>query len=200
MSSSRSHPRVKQNTDGRSHSSSRTSTNEAQYHIWSRQSIQSYRGSISNCSDHTNVSADDEDSLRLSRDNPRVSRNFSVSASSGRGSSVSDHKSILSLWKSTFHRNESQSTIRTSLGARPDTLPTAPSTPLQEFSPLSAPSILYYLKTYVFCIYEVVIPLLRKQSCFNSRSSQQRVSLVPIFPIVVYLPSGHDHRRRMQCL
>jgi hypothetical protein len=120
MSSSRSHSRVKENTDdsdGPSRSSSRTSTTEAQYHMWSRQSIQSYQGSISNSSDHTNVSADDGDSLRLSREGltPRVSRNFSVSASSGRGSSVSDHKSILSLWKSAFHRNESQSTIRTSL-------------------------------------------------------------------------------------
>jgi hypothetical protein len=147
MSSSRSDTQLKQNTedsDRPSRSSSRTPTNEAQYHKWSGQSIQSYQGSISNTSDHANVSVNDEDSLRLSSEGltPRVSRNFSVSASSDRDSSVPDNKSILSLWKSVFrHRNQSQSTIRTSLGAESSTLPTAPSTPLHTFSLLSAPLI-----------------------------------------------------------
>jgi hypothetical protein len=147
--SPRSH-RVKQNTDsdGPSHSSSHTSTTEARYHKWSKQSTQPYQGSISNTSGHTNVSADDgKDSLRLSRGRltSRVLRNFSVSPSSnGEDSSVSasDHKSIYSLCKSAFrHRNHSQSTIRTGLGAGSSTHPTAPSTPPQNstlFSPLGA--------------------------------------------------------------
>jgi hypothetical protein len=99
--------------------------------MWSRQSIQSYQGSISNSSDHNNVSVDDDDSLRLSREEltSRVSRNFSVSTSSDRDSSVSDHKSIYSLSKSAFHhRNQSRSTISTSLGDGSDTYSTAPST------------------------------------------------------------------------
>ncbi|KAI0299265.1 kinase-like domain-containing protein [Russula brevipes] len=114
------------------------------YSKWSRRSIQSYQGSISNSSGHNNVSVNDEDSLRLSREGltPRVSRNFSVSASSGRDSTVSDHKSTYSLSKSAFrHRNQSQSTIRTGPEAGSGTLPTAPSTPLHTFSPLSAPFI-----------------------------------------------------------
>jgi hypothetical protein len=143
MGLSRSHARVKQNTDdsdsdsdrpSRSSSRTPTGTNEARYRMWSRQSIPS----ISNSSDHTNVSADDKDSLRPSRGDTlrRVSRNFSVSASSGQDS---DHKSILSLWKSAFrHRNQSQSTVRTSPGSGSNTLSTAPSTPLHKFSPLSA--------------------------------------------------------------
>ncbi|KAI0299259.1 kinase-like domain-containing protein [Russula brevipes] len=71
------------------------------------------------------------DSLRLSREGltqapPGVLRNFSVSASTrGRDSSVSDHKSINSLWKSSFlHRNQS---LRTSLGAGSGVHSTAPS-------------------------------------------------------------------------
>ncbi|KAI0299264.1 kinase-like domain-containing protein [Russula brevipes] len=114
------------------------------YTKWSRRSIQSYQGSISNSSGHNNVSVNDEDSLRLSREGltPRVSRNFSVSASSGRDSTVSDHKSTYSLSKSAFrHRNQSQSTIRTGPEAGSGTVPTAPSTPLHTFSPLSAPFI-----------------------------------------------------------
>ncbi|KAI0299245.1 kinase-like domain-containing protein [Russula brevipes] len=140
--------RVKQNADdGPSHSSNHTSTTEARYHKWSKQSIQPYQGSISNSSGHTNVSADDgKDSLRLSRGRltSRVLSNFSVSPSpNGQDSSVIDRKSIYSLCKSAFrHRNQSQSTIRTGLGAGPGTLPTAPSIPPQNsalLSPLGAP-------------------------------------------------------------
>ncbi|KAI0299253.1 kinase-like domain-containing protein [Russula brevipes] len=136
MSLSRSHARVKQNADDSDRPSSRTptGTNEARYHMWSRQSTPS----ISNSSGHTNLSADDKDSLRPSREGgtPRVSRNFSASAFSGPDS---DHKSILSLWKSAFrHQNQSQSTIRTSPGSGSNTLSAAPSTPLHKSSPLSA--------------------------------------------------------------
>jgi p21-activated kinase 1 len=150
MSLSRSHARVEQNTDDSasdrpSRSSSRTPTNETRYHMSSRQSIQSDQGSISNSSGHNNVSVDDNDSLRLSREGltPRVSRNFSVSASSDRDSdsSDSDHKS--SSKSASRHRNQSQSTIRTTLGAGSDTLSTTASStlPLHKFGPLSASSV-----------------------------------------------------------
>jgi hypothetical protein len=147
MGSSHSHTQLELNTDDSdrpSRSSSRTYTNDAQYPKcqWSRQSIQSDQGSISNSTDHNNVSVNDRDSLRLSKEG-LVSRNFSVSGSSrGRDSSVSDRKSFFSLCKSAFrHRIQSQSTICTSQGAGSGSLSHAPSTPFHKFSPLSAPSI-----------------------------------------------------------
>jgi hypothetical protein len=154
MSYFRSYTQLKQDTDDSdrpSRSSSRTSTIEPQYHKLSRQSIQS----ISNSSEHTNVSVNDKGSLR-------VSRNFSVSASSSRDPSVFDqfdHKSTYSLAKSAFrHRNQSQSTIRTGLEVGSSTLPTAPSTPSQRFSPLSAPFNQDNVSSSAGYTYHIAIP------------------------------------------
>ena len=76
--------------------SSRISINGALYHKSSEETLQSHQGSISNCSVHNFTAAIDEDPLELSGQDP----------------SISDHKSLHSLLKTTFEfRNQSLSTV-----------------------------------------------------------------------------------------
>ena len=76
--------------------SSCTSINGALYHKSSEETLRSHEGSISNCSVHNFTPAIDEAPLELSGQDP----------------SISDHKSLHSLLKTTYNfRNQSLSTV-----------------------------------------------------------------------------------------
>ena len=107
----------------------------------SKESIQWCRQSISNSSVHTTSTTNDKDSVYLSsRDSLQVPL-ISSGSSRNQNSSGPDPKSCHSLEKSTFClRNESQSSISTILGSKPDDHSTTP-TPKQGIRILSPPSI-----------------------------------------------------------
>src|SRR6266851_2719852 len=117
-------------------SSSRISIREAIYHRWSKGSIQSYRQSISNSSVHTVSPADYKNPFDL----PGLGQGR-LPFNSNQNCSIPDLKSCDTLEKSMFClRNESQSTISTTLMAEPEPCFTTLFTPKQEADSLSPPA------------------------------------------------------------
>ena len=111
-------------------SPSRTSRNGALYRRSSKETIQSYKGSISNSSTHTtSTAATRKDLIDCLEQGP------------GGAPSISDGKSLYSLEKPRFHfRNQSQSTVDTIHDVRSVRSSTATSTSEQEIRSLNTPS------------------------------------------------------------
>lgn len=117
-------------------SSSRISIREAIYHRWSKGSIQSYRQSISNSSVHTVSPADYKNPFDL----PGLGQGR-LPFNSNQNCSIPDLKYCDTLDKSMFClRNESQSTISTTLMAEPEPCFPTLFTPKQEADSLSPPA------------------------------------------------------------